>query len=113
MYPATRIERFKENVELKYQLFNSIFMTLPFHAIDNTGVLLPLFAETCDEGYVNNKNPKEIFDAFIEKYQQDSTEQEKIDLMFRFIQYVERQVVLFDAIEDAAFLMLHNIEGTG
>lgn len=113
MYPATRIERFKENVELKYQLFNSIFMTLPFHAIDNTGVVLPLFAETCDEGYVNNKNPKEIFDAFIEKYQQDSTEQEKIDLMFRFIQYVERQVVLFDAIEDAAFLMLHNIEGTG
>ena len=63
MYPATRIERFKENVELKYQLFNSIFMTLPFQAIDNTGVLLPLFAETCDEGYANNKSPKEIFDA--------------------------------------------------
>ncbi|RYJ44876.1 phosphoenolpyruvate carboxylase [Flavobacterium beibuense] len=113
MYPATRIERFKENVGLKYQLFNSIFMTLPFDAIDNTGVLLPLFTETCENGFKQNKNPREIFDAFIEKYQQDSTEQEKIDLMFRFIQYVERQVVLFDAIEDAAFLNLHNIEGTG
>ncbi|QEE50762.1 phosphoenolpyruvate carboxylase [Flavobacterium alkalisoli] len=113
MYPATRIERFKENVELKYQLFNSIFMTLPFDAIDNTGVLLPLFTETCENGFKQNKSPREIFDAFIEKYQQDSTEQQKIDLMFRFIQYVERQVVLFDAIEDAAFLNLHNIEGAG
>lgn len=113
MYPATKIERFKENVELKYQLFNSIFMTLPFDEIDNTGVLLPLFTDVCEEGFAQNKSPQQIFDSFIEKYQQDSTEQEKIDLMFRFIQYVERQVVLFDAIEDAAFVSLHNMEGTG
>ena len=113
MYPATKIERFKENVELKYQLFNSIFMTLPFDAIDNTGVLLPLFAEICDQGFNENKSPKEIFDAFAEKYMQGSNEKERIDLMFRFIQYVERQVVLFDAIEDAAFLSLNNIEGVG
>src|SRR5690606_35180140 len=113
MYPATKIERFKENVELKYQLFNSIFMTLPFDDIDNTGVLLPLFTDVCEEGYAQNKSPQQIFDSFIEKYQQDSTEKEKIDLMFRFIQYVERQVVLFDAIEDAAFVSLHNMEGTG
>jgi phosphoenolpyruvate carboxylase len=33
--------------------------------------------------------------------------------MFRFIQYVERQVVLFDAIEDAAFTHLNNLEGNG
>jgi phosphoenolpyruvate carboxylase len=113
MYPATRIERFNENVDLKYQLFNSIFMTLPFRAIDNTGVLLPLFSEICDEGYENGKSPDEIFNAFTEKYLQDTTEKERIDLMFRFIQYVERQVVLFDAIEDAAFDTLNNLEGSG
>jgi phosphoenolpyruvate carboxylase len=33
--------------------------------------------------------------------------------MFRFIQYVERQIVLFDAIEDAAFTGLNNLEGAG
>lgn len=113
MYPATRIERFQENVELKYQLFNSIFMTLPFQAIDNTGGLLPLFTEICDEGYKNHKSPREIFDAFTEKYLQEADEQDKIGLMFRFIQYVERQIVLFDAIEDAAFTELNNLEGTG
>ena len=31
----------------------------------------------------------------------------------RFIQYAERQVVLFDAIEDAAFTELNNLEGAG
>ncbi|GGB66591.1 phosphoenolpyruvate carboxylase [Flavobacterium suaedae] len=113
MYPATKIERFKENVELKYQLFNSIFMTLPFRAIDNTGVLLPLFSEICDEGYDNNKSPEEIFNTFSAKYLENNTESEKIDLMFRFIQYVERQVVLFDAIEDAAFDIMNNLEGSG
>jgi len=113
MYPATRIERFNENVQLKYQLFNSIFITLPFRAIDNTGVLLPLFTEICDLGFKNGKSPEEIFNEFADKYLQDVSEEERISLMFRFIQYVERQVVLFDAIEDAAFDEINNLEGSG
>ncbi|WP_116788073.1 phosphoenolpyruvate carboxylase [Flavobacterium psychrotrophum] len=113
MYPATRTERFYENVQLKYQLFNSIFITLPFRAIDNTGALLPLFSELCDEGFKHGKSPEEIFNEFSDKYLQEFDEEKKIGLMFRFIQYVERQVVLFDAIEDAAFSTLHNLEGSG
>ncbi|MES2486848.1 MAG: phosphoenolpyruvate carboxylase, partial [Bacteroidota bacterium] len=113
MYPATRIERFNENVQLKYQLFNSIFITLPFRAIDNTGVLLPLFTEICEEGFKKGKSPEEIFNEFADKYLQDVSEEERISLMFRFIQYVERQVVLFDAIEDAAFDEINNLEGSG
>jgi len=113
MYPATRIERFNEEVQLKYQLFNSIFLTLPFQSIDNTGSLLPLFSEICEEGYKNNNSPEEIFDTFVSKYLKDSSHKEQVGLMFRFIQYVERQVVLFDAIEDAAFNSLNNVEGNG
>jgi len=33
--------------------------------------------------------------------------------MFHFIQYIERQIVLFDAIEDAAFPVVNNMEGRG
>ena len=113
MYPVSRIERFTENVQLKYQLFNSIFMMLPFDAIDNTGVLLPLFSEICDQGYADNKSPEEIFNTFSERYLTNYSEEQKIDLMFRFIQYVERQVVLFDAVEDAAFDIINNLEGSG
>ena len=34
-------------------------------------------------------------------------------MLFRFIQYIERQVVLFDAIEDAAFPVINNMDGIG
>lgn len=113
MYTLPKIERFNQNVLSKYRIYNSVFITLPFDAIDNTGVLLPLFSEVCDAGFKNNWSPKQIVDFFAEKYLDDKSEKHKIDLMFRFIQYVERQIVLFDAIEDAAFPIVNNLEGRG
>ena len=47
------------------------------------------------------------------KYCESYSEEEKISLIFRFIQYVERQVVLFDAIEDASFTKVNNMDGVG
>lgn len=113
MYTLPKIERFNQNVLSKYHIYNSVFITLPFDAIDNTGVLLPLFSEVCDAGFKKNWSPKMIVDFFSEKYLDKATEEQKIDLMFRFIQYVERQIVLFDAIEDAAFPIVNNLEGRG
>ena len=108
-----KLARFNENVLSKYQIYNSIFMTLPFDTISNTSVLLPLFHELCKKGFKEGKNPTEIVDTFFEKYQENPTETEKTDLLFRFIQYIERQVVLFDAIEDAAFPVVNNMDGIG
>lgn len=113
MYTLPKMERFNQNVVSKYQVYNSVFMTLPFDAIDNTGVLLPLFAEICDNGYKNNWSPEQIINFFSNKYLDNATEKDKVDLMFRFIQYIERQIVLFDAIEDAAFSIINNLEGRG
>lgn len=113
MYTLPKIERFNQNILSKYQVYNSVFITLPFDAIDNTGVLLPLFAEVCDNGYKNNWTPEQIINFFAEKYLDNSSESDKVDLMFRFIQYIERQIVLFDAIEDAAFDIINNLEGRG
>ena len=113
MYTLPKIERFNQYVLSKYHIYNSVFITLPFDAIDNTGVLLPLFAEVCDSGFKKNWSPKQIVDFFADKYLDKASENEKIDLMFRFIQYVERQIVLFDAIEDAAFPVVNNLEGRG
>jgi phosphoenolpyruvate carboxylase len=88
-------------------------MTLPFDAITKTGVMLPLFHEVCENGFSNKKNPTEIVDAFFKAYHTNPSEKEKINLLFRFIQYIERQVVLFDAIEDAAFPIVNNMDGVG
>ncbi len=108
-----KIERFNENVLAKYQIYNSIFITLPFDTITNTGVLLPLFKEVCEKGYDAHKNPTEIVESFFTLYQDHPSVKEKHDLLFRFIQYIERQVVLFDAIEDAAFPVVNNMDGRG
>jgi phosphoenolpyruvate carboxylase len=113
MYTLPKIEQFNQDVLSKYHIYNSVFITLPFDAIDNTGVLLPLFSEVCDTGFKNNWSPKQIVDFFADKYLDKATEDKKVDLMFRFIQYVERQIVLFDAIEDAAFSIINNLEGRG
>ena len=113
MYTLPKIERFNQDVLSKYNIYNSVFITLPFDSIDNTGALLPLFSDICDTGFKKQETPKEIVDFFAERYLQNATEKDKIDIMFRFIQYIERQVVLFDAIEDAAFPIVHNMEGRG
>ena len=113
MYTLPKIERYNENVISKYQIYNSIFITLPFDSIDNTGVLLPLFSDVCETGLKNNLSPIEIVTSFSQKYLETASENEKIDLLFRFIQYVERQIVLFDAIEDAAFSVVNDLEGSG
>ncbi|WGH77007.1 phosphoenolpyruvate carboxylase [Tenacibaculum tangerinum] len=113
MSKLPKIRRFKENVEAKYKIYNSIFMTLPFSSITKTGVLLPLFHETCKKGYEKGDDPTVIVNTFFKKYQARRDEKSQINLLFRFIQYIERQVVLFDAIEDAAFPVVNNMDGIG
>lgn len=108
-----KLTRFNENVLSKYQIYNSLFMTLPFDGVSNTGLLLPLFHSICEKGFAKGKNPTEIVDSFFEKHHENSSEKVKIDQLFRFIQYIERQVVLFDAIEDASFPIVNNMEGLG
>ena len=108
-----KIARFNEYVLSKYHIYNSIFMNLPYDTTANTGVYLPLFHEVCKDGFEKGKNPTEIIEYFFKRYKSRPREKERIDTMFRFIQYIERQVVLFDAVEDAAFDVINNMDGLG
>jgi phosphoenolpyruvate carboxylase len=107
------LQQFKSEVGLRFQLYNSLFTSLPFHRIEKTGILLSLLANNCDEGYKKHLSPIRIIDDFIAKHTSYTSEKEKADLLFRFVQYVERQVVLFDALEDAAYSQLHDLNGIG
>jgi phosphoenolpyruvate carboxylase len=93
---------FKNEVTTKFELYNSLFLTLPFYSVKNTGLALPFFFSHCEKGVENKQRPDEIIESFFEN-QSFTNQQEVVDLLFRFIQYIERQVVLFDAVEDAAF----------
>lgn len=113
MSALPKLTRFNDNVLSKYQIYNSIFTTLPFSTINNTGVILPLFQEMCEKGFKKGQNPTQIVEDFLNKYQDLPSAKAKTDLLFQFIQYIERQVVLFDAIEDAAFPVVNNMDGFG
>ncbi len=108
-----KIERFNEKILSRFQIYNSLFFTLPFENIKKTSLLLPLFADFCKTSYEEKINPKEIVNSFLKHYAPDLKEEEQIDLLFNFIQYIERQVVLFDAIEDAGFSYVNNMHGRG
>jgi phosphoenolpyruvate carboxylase len=112
-YATRGLQHFKNLVGIKFQLYNSLFTSLPFHRIEKTGILLSLFLNTCEEGYKKKLSPSEIIEDFFSKDPSFISQQEKLDLLFRFTQYVERQVVLFDALEDAAFTQVNDIGGPG
>lgn len=107
------LQYFRNLVGIRFQLYNSLFTSLPFHRIEKTGVLLSLFLIHCEEGFKKNQSPVEIIESFLKQYTNYRKEQEQLDLLFRFIQYSERQVVLFDALEDAAFKQVHDMNGAG
>ena len=113
MREITKKERFNDKVLSRFNLYNSIFSTLPYESIANTGVMLPLFEAECVKGYEKNLNPSQIVENFFNLYMNQTVESEKISLLFRFIQYIERQVVLFDAVEDASFSQINNLDGRG
>ena len=113
MNSRTKLERFESSVLSKFKLYDSIFSTLPYSKITNTATLLPLFAASCVDGYENGEDPKTIVEGFFSRYFPDFSNAKQTDLLFRFIQFIERRVVLFDAVEDAAFSRINNMSGIG
>ncbi|OIQ97968.1 phosphoenolpyruvate carboxylase [mine drainage metagenome] len=107
------LQTFKNLVGIKFQLYNSLFTSLPFHRIEKTGILVSLLLLNCEEGYRKKQSPVEIVDDFFKKQTSIKNEQERLDILFRFVQYIERQVVLFDALEDAAFKQVNDMSGRG
>jgi len=110
---STGLQHFKNLVGIKFQLYNSLFTSLPFHRIEKTGILLSLLLNNCEEGYRKKQSPVEIIEEFFTKQTTYTNPQERLDLLFRFIQYIERQVVLFDALEDASFKEVNDMGGVG
>ena len=105
--------QFRRNVSDKYIIYNSLFAALPYSGVANVGALLPLLLQTCEDGFSKDKSPIEIVDYFFRQHTYVDSETEKLDHLFKYVQYIERQVVLFDAIEDAAFSSVNEVDGIG
>ncbi len=104
---------YDQTVGSRYHIYNSLFLNLPFRNVSRTGILLPLLQQYCTTGFAKGKSADEILREFFKELVPTLTEEEQFDLLFSFIQYIERQVALFDSVEDAAFEQVHNLNGKG
>jgi phosphoenolpyruvate carboxylase len=109
MNEPIRIREFERSVKNKFDVYNSLFLNLPFQNISNTGILIPILQKSSKQGLESGKEPLDILNDFFRKHAGIEQEDEKIDFMFRVIQYIERQIVLYDSVEDAAFTELTNL----
>ncbi|HEX8736080.1 MAG TPA: hypothetical protein VF721_12205 [Pyrinomonadaceae bacterium] len=41
------LQKYQDSVGIKFQLYNSLFLSLPFYGVDKTGILLSLFNSEC------------------------------------------------------------------
>lgn len=112
MQQSKRLEIFKRSVTNKFNVYNSLFLSLPYPNIKEVGRLIPLLSDQCEKGLKIGKTPQEIVETFFTHFANIPEERERIDFMFRIIQYVERQVVLYDSVEDAAFPQLQQHTST-
>jgi phosphoenolpyruvate carboxylase len=104
---------YQDAVVTRYNIYNSLFLSLPFQDIYRTGTLLPLLVQESEDGFKQGHSPQQIIEAFFDEYIEHATEAERKDLLFNFIKFIERQVVLFDSVEDAAFDQTHDLNGAG
>jgi phosphoenolpyruvate carboxylase len=109
MYSNKRLEEFEKSVNNKYKLYNTLFLNLPYRKVRNIGMLIPLLSHFCNESLKQGKEPLQIMDEFFEKNTDLKTVQDKQDFMLRVIQYVEREIVLYDSVEDAAFTKIQDL----
>ena len=104
-----RLEAFYEHVSLKFQLYNGLLLHMPFAEVQESGMLLPLFVTACSDGLNRGVSPAEVVEEFLEQADQE----EKLAVLFSFLRLIERQVVLFDSLEDAGFHRIHEMKGPG
>ena len=104
---------YDQAVGSRFHIYNSLFLNLPFRNVLRTGTLLPLLQQQAEAGFEKGASANDIVNDFIANLIEKPTREEQFHLLFNFIQYVERQVALFDSIEDAAFEQINDLKGKG
>lgn len=100
---------YDELVGLRYTLYSGLFSTLPYGNLKKIENQLEHFSQCSEEMLLSEDSPVTMVNNFLSAI----TDNEKWETLFKFLQIIERKVVLFDALEDAAFPALHKSSDSG
>lgn len=101
------IRNFQIDVTEKFDLLNSIYLGLNTKQNDSCDQLLKHFTDYCNEKLSLGEAPYHIVETFFNSY--NSAYKQKC--LIRIIELIERQILIFDTVEDAAFTKINNISG--
>ncbi|NNE27911.1 MAG: phosphoenolpyruvate carboxylase [Saprospiraceae bacterium] len=88
------------SIQKKFEIYNALFLKLSYKGANDYGHLIPILAAVAHQKLNEGLNPIDVLDHFYDDYK-DIIGIGKLEFMFKVIQYVERQIVLFDSIEDS------------
>lgn len=88
------------NIQKKFQIYNALFLNLSYEGANDFANLIPILGAITKQNLEKGEDPIMVFDDFYEDYK-EMIDTDKLDFMFKVIQYVERQIVLFDSVEDS------------
>lgn len=109
MNTTYQLQNFESWVRRRFEIYNSIFIGL---SKTKDGVLLDHFGEHVVQGLAKGETPEAIIASFCFEKGICQSEEEMINLMVGFIGVIERQVVIFDAVEDSAFDKINDLHGS-
>src|SRR5512137_1665293 len=103
---------FDEHVATRYRLYSGLLLGLPYDLLQRVGRLLPVFAEYCRKSLEQKASPADIVERFFAENPL-LTDVSKDQALFLFLQLIERQIVLFDALEESSFTRMHDLAEPG
>lgn len=104
---------FEHLVLNRFDEYAKLALDLPYPDVPNAGKLLPEFKNLCLNEIKKGTPPDKIIKIFFNTSLKNMSDKQKTKTLFLFIQFIERQIVLFDALEEAAFSTTHDITGDG
>lgn len=107
----SKLQKYERDVILKYHIYNGLFLGLPFIDPDQAGPRLAIFTKLCSDWMKEGKSVPEAVATYLATLPVPTSRH--LGLLIKFLQFVERQVVLFDSLEDAAFYDINDVSGYG
>ena len=83
---ALSAANYENQVGLKFQLYNSLFLTLPLDGIRNTGMFIPILNEYCLNRLAEGHSPKDIIEQFFDEYKEGEDLQSRHNFLFKVLQ---------------------------
>lgn len=106
-----KLTTYQNEVILKYQTYNGLFLNLPFADEMQAGQRLPIFTKVCQEMINSGESIPDAVEKFLQLVPIKHTN--NLKLLNKFLQFIERQIVLFDALENQSFNKINDLSGKG